>query len=134
METTGAANIGMMMAEALSADAIKMTKTKQPLVSDSTLNVLHKEIMGFVAEKMTAKGGIMDMVVTIYDKHLTQQDIRDLLAFYETPLGKKIIRVMPQVMQESIHEGEKLAKSFGPEIDQRIRMALKREGVQLQGR
>ncbi|OGR38231.1 MAG: hypothetical protein A2051_05350 [Desulfovibrionales bacterium GWA2_65_9] len=133
METTGSASLGMQIAEAFSTNAIKRIKANQPLVSDSTLNVLHKEIMGFMAEKMSAPGGIMDMIVTIYAKHLTHQDIRDILVFYETPVGKKTIRIMPQVMQETIQESEKLAKSFGPEMEQRIRVALKREGVQLKG-
>ena len=70
MESTGSAKLGMQMAEALSKNAIKMIKANQPLVSESTLNVLHKEIMAFMAEKMSAPGGIMDMIVSIYAQML----------------------------------------------------------------
>ena len=133
MESTGSAKLGMQMAEALSKNAIKMIKANQPLVSESTLNVLHKEIMAFMAEKMSAPGGIMDMIVSIYARHLTHQDIRDILAFYESPVGQKTIRIMPQLMQESMQGSEKLMETYGPEINQRIRAVLKREGVQLKG-
>ena len=133
MESTGSAKLGMQMAEALSKNAIKMIKANQPLVSDSTLNALHKEIMDFMAEKISAPDGIMDMIVTIYAKHLTHQDIREILAFYETPVGQKTIRIMPQLMQETMQGSEKLMETYGPEINQRIRAVLKREGVQLKG-
>ena len=133
METTGSAKLGLQMAEALSQNAIKTIKANQPLVSDSTLTVLHREIMGFMAEKISAPGGIMDMIVTIYAKHLTHQDIREILAFYETPVGQKTIRIMPQLMQETMQGSEKLMETYGPEINQRIRAVLKREGVQLKG-
>ena len=40
----------------------------------------------------------MNLLVPIYDKHWTDEDVKGLILFYETPLGQKMITVLPQVM------------------------------------
>ena len=134
MEVTGSGNLGLQMAEAFSKNAVLMIKTLQPKVPDRALEAVRKEIMDLVGEKMSGPGGLMEQVLPIYDRNLTHQDIRDILAFYETSAGRKTIQVMPQIMRESMQAGEKLGKTLGPEIERRVSAALKREGVQLKVR
>jgi hypothetical protein len=38
---------------------------------------------------------VMPRVVDIYVKHFTHDEVRALLDFYTTPVGRKVIRVMP---------------------------------------
>ncbi|NRB08638.1 MAG: DUF2059 domain-containing protein [Richelia sp.] len=38
----------------------------------------------------------------LYSKDFTNEEIKGLIAFYETPLGRKTISVMPKLLQESI--------------------------------
>jgi uncharacterized protein len=46
---------------------------------------------------------IMDgIIVTIYDKYYTLDEINDLIAFYKTPTGKKTLKVMQPIMVETI--------------------------------
>lgn len=61
------------------------------------------------------KGGIaytyMERItIRTYRKHFTLQDMNDLLAFYKTPIGKKMSLVMPVITIESALEGGKLGK------------------------
>ena len=44
-------------------------------------------------------------IIPIYLKHFTADDIKHLIAFYESPFGKKVTRVMPQILQESNEAG-----------------------------
>lgn len=46
-------------------------------------------------------------VVRIYAAHFTRQDIRDLITFYQSPIGQKLIREQPAVMSESMTAGQK---------------------------
>src|SRR5262245_46700277 len=39
---------------------------------------------------------LLDSMVPIYDKYLTQDDIKGVIAFYESPVGKKFVEVIPQ--------------------------------------
>jgi hypothetical protein len=53
---------------------------------------------------------VVNLLVPIYDKHLTDEDVKGLILFYETPLGQKMITVLPQVMAESQEAGRKWAR------------------------
>lgn len=45
----------------------------------------------------------------IYSKVYTDQEIELLLAFYDTPVGRKSLTTMPQVMAECMQVGQKLS-------------------------
>ncbi len=47
-----------------------------------------------------------EKVIPIYDRHLSHEEIRGLIQFYETPLGRRLVKVLPQIMQESMAAGE----------------------------
>jgi len=44
---------------------------------------------------------IKPKMVDLYTKTFTEQELSDLVKFYESPLGKKVLREMPRVTQES---------------------------------
>lgn len=43
---------------------------------------------------------LMEQLVTIYDKHYTDQEIKGLLQFYGSPLGQKAAAEMPKINRE----------------------------------
>ncbi|REJ77988.1 MAG: DUF2059 domain-containing protein [Acidobacteria bacterium] len=45
---------------------------------------------------------IDDVIVPLYDRHFTENEIRELVDFYRTPTGKKLIRITPQLTDESL--------------------------------
>jgi uncharacterized protein len=44
---------------------------------------------------------IQESLYPIYDKVYTEQELKDLIAFYGTPTGKKVIETMPQLFAEA---------------------------------
>jgi uncharacterized protein len=38
----------------------------------------------------------------MYDRHFSEGELKDILAFYQSPTGKRTIQVMPQLVQESL--------------------------------
>lgn len=67
---------------------------------------------------------LIELIVPIYDKHFTHEDVKGLIEFYQTPVGKKLIAVQPLLTQESQQAGEK----WGMEIGQKVAERLKEEG------
>lgn len=65
----------------------------------------------------------VELIVPIYDKHLTHDDIRAMLAFYETPTGKKVIQVLPVVTQESMEVGQAWGARIGEQIVRELQEA-----------
>jgi len=61
---------------------------------------------------------VTDAMVTIYAKNFSMEDIRGLIQFYETPLGKRVVQTMPQVNQQS--------QQTGVEMDQKAALSVLR--------
>ncbi|MGF1513995.1 MAG: DUF2059 domain-containing protein [Elainellaceae cyanobacterium] len=49
----------------------------------------------------------------VYDQYLTEADLRGLIAFYETPLGEKLVSVQPQLLEASM---ARAGEMFTPQI------------------
>ena len=70
-------------------------------------------------DRFTAKVDIHELeslLVSVYDKHLTDEEIDAMLEFYRTPVGRSIISKMPAVMEESMAVGEKWGRGIAEEI------------------
>ncbi|MNL09376.1 hypothetical protein D3C87_1301360 [compost metagenome] len=68
-----------------------------------------------------AIGQLINMILPIYQKHLTEADLKGLIVFYETPLGKKYAEKIPLITQESMLAGQEWGKQIGEKILNKIR-------------
>lgn len=55
----------------------------------------------------------IDMAAAAYDKYLTDEDIKALIAFYQTPLGQKTLTILPQMSAELQQEGFRVGEQAG---------------------
>ena len=58
---------------------------------------------GFIAEfKRIAKpADLVELIVPIYSKHLTEGDVDALIAFYKSPAGQRFVGAQPEITRES---------------------------------
>lgn len=59
-------------------------------------------------------------VVAIYARHFTREDIAALVAFYQSPVGKKLVAEQPVILQESMAAGQ----AWGMQAAQRVTLRL----------
>lgn len=64
---------------------------------------------------------IVDLIVPVYQKHLTEEDIRGVIAFYKTPVGKKFAEKTPVITQESMAAGQVWGKTIGENVVRKLR-------------
>ncbi|HWM94638.1 MAG TPA: DUF2059 domain-containing protein [Thermoanaerobaculia bacterium] len=62
----------------------------------------------------------VELGVPIYDKHFTQEEIRELIAFYETPIGRKLTVKLPVITQESMAAGQKWGEEIAKKVMERL--------------
>ncbi|MEM6471942.1 MAG: DUF2059 domain-containing protein [Planctomycetota bacterium] len=48
---------------------------------------------------------LIDLTVPVYEKHLTHDDVKQLIKFYESPVGRKLVKVQPLIVQDSMQIG-----------------------------
>ena len=53
---------------------------------------------------------MVDAMVPIYQKHLTKEDLDGILAFYASPVGQKLQREQPAMMQEGMQVGAEIGR------------------------
>ena len=55
-----------------------------------------------------------DFTASIANKYFTEDELRDLIAFYRTPTGQKSISVLPRIFAES---SSQLRQAIGPQVE-----------------
>ncbi len=56
---------------------------------------------------------LIKLVIPVYDKYLSDEDIKGMIQFYSTPLGKKMIDVLPKLTAESNEAGQRWGQQMG---------------------
>lgn len=56
---------------------------------------------------------MLDMAIPGYDKYFSDDEIKGLIAFYQTPLGQKAMQVLPGLSAELQSQGSKWGQELG---------------------
>jgi hypothetical protein len=64
---------------------------------------------------------LVNLVLPIYQKHLTEADLLSVIAFYETPAGKKFAEKTPLITQESMVAGQEWGKQIGQKVVDKLK-------------
>lgn len=59
---------------------------------------------------------LLDIYEPIYKKHLTISDLKQIIKFYESPVGKKLTQATPEMLVESMEAGAELGQKLSEEI------------------
>jgi hypothetical protein len=104
---TGSAELGIQVGKQLMANFSKAF----PDVSQDFWDGFMKEIK---------PNDLINLIIPIYEKHYTAEEIKELIAFYKTPVGKKTIAVLPQITADSMKAGQ----AWGKEIAKKVMKQL----------
>jgi uncharacterized protein len=56
-------------------------------------------------QSRVSAGQIDDAIIPIYSQHFSLEDIQGMTQFYESPLGQRAVKTMPQIYQEAQKAG-----------------------------
>lgn len=74
---------------------------------------------------------LVDMSARIYASHFTEAELKQLLAFYQSPVGRKAITEEPKALDESMASGGQWGENLSDEVVVRIRDEMKKRGHDL---
>lgn len=94
---------------------LELTGTRQMMTQalDQMMAAMAGSLPGLTAKDLEVLRGEMNIeelegdVVLIYAAHFTREDVGQLIAFYQSPIGQKLIKEQPAVMSESMTAGQK---------------------------
>ena len=129
LEVTGAGKLGAQIANMAAGQIIDTLRTAQPRVPQRAADVVKEVLSTEFSAAFDSPGGLHGTIVNMYAKHFTHEEIKGLLAFYATDLGRKAITEMPALAQESAAAGQAWAIANMPRINGVLQSRLRAEGL-----
>ena len=71
---------------------------------------------------------VQDEVAKLYAQHFTEAEMKKMLAFYESPVGRKVLTEQPKVVDGSMHFAQDWANKLSEEVTGMMRDELKKRG------
>jgi hypothetical protein len=60
--------------------------------------------------------GFTDTTVAIYARHFTTEDVEGMIKFYESPVGQKVLKELPDAQQESFSSSQDAARQAAMKV------------------
>ena len=123
-------NVGVMYANAVPGlvDRTKGTLTQANINYQKDLN----EVALIVAKNLAGREKeITDGMAQAYTVEFTEQELKDLVAFYKTPLGVKLLNNEPRAIQASMAFMNQWAQSFAEIVNGQFRTEMKKRGKEI---
>jgi hypothetical protein len=91
-----------------------------------------EEVAVIVARSLAGREKeIGDGMAQIYARDFTEQELKDLLAFYKTPLGQKLITQEPKTVQASMAYMNQWGQSFAEIVNGQFRAEMRKRGKEI---
>ncbi len=106
--------------------AEELIQEKAPTATPEQKEQIRKMVSEEIAQALgpPAIREMMEATVPVYQRHLSKSDLQAMVAFYSSPVGQKLLRVQPVMMQESMQAAagiqERIARGVFLKIDERM--------------
>ncbi|HZT25999.1 MAG TPA: DUF2059 domain-containing protein [Pseudolabrys sp.] len=74
---------------------------------------------------------ITDEVAKLYATNFSEQELKDILTFYQSPTGQKLLKTQPKVIDASMAFAQTWANKLSDEVIAKMRDEMKKKGHQL---
>ena len=96
---------------------------KLPPGGEEAAAAFQREIIDWFSEFFVWEQ-MRDLYVDIYVDVFTEDELKELIRFYQSPLGQKVLKKMPELMQKSIEKTQALLQSKMPEFQKRLQKTI----------
>ena len=127
--------LGMKNAAGMYSQAVPniVQQTKDQLLS-TNLNYQKdlNEVAAIVAQKLAGREKeIGEGMAQIYCNEFTEKELVDLVAFYKSPLGQKLLAAEPRAIQYSMSYMNGWAQNFAEIVNGEFRAEMRKRGKQI---
>jgi hypothetical protein len=129
-EILAAKNAGAMYASAV-PNIVQQTK-EQLLQTNLNYQKDLNEVAVIVAQTFAGKEKeIGDGMALVYANEFTEQELKDLVTFYRSPLGQKLLSAEPRAIQFSMSFMNQWAQNFAETVNAQFRAEMRKRGKQI---
>ena len=129
MTITGQAQTGAQLGMMFSNAFLNGFKQNQKILPPRVIEIV-REVVNTELVKAVDSSDMKDKQIALYARYFTHADVKALIAFYESDLGRKTIENMPHLIREGAAIGEEWAKSAMPGVMKTLESRLQAEGFE----
>lgn len=107
-------------------NAIKQTN---PNASTEALSVIDQEVRQAINKELSPGGAYLEKIIEIHQLHYSEEDVRYLISFYQSHLGRKVINSLGLIQSEMQKFGEIWRPRFNVDLSDRINSRFKERGL-----
>ena len=74
----------------------------------------------FLAKAQDHLNELTEAIAAIYATDFTADELHDIIAFYRTPTGQKLISRQPEIAQQSMMMGQQLGRQIARDVQQEL--------------
>jgi hypothetical protein len=74
---------------------------------------------------------ITNEVAKVYAQHFTEAELKEILVFYKSPVGRKMVTEEPKAIEQSLKAAQDWAAKFSDVVLERFRVEMKKKGYDL---
>jgi hypothetical protein len=90
------------------------------------------EVAVIIAQKFAGRQKEIDTgMASVYATEFTEQELKDLVTFYKTPLGQKLLAAEPKAIQLSIGYVNQWAQQFSSTVETEFRAEMRKRGKEI---
>jgi hypothetical protein len=93
----------------------KMLKEQKSQVPDEVWTQFEKSFLDASQEEL------LEILVPIYQKHISLSDLKAVIVFYQSPAGKRFSEKTPLIMQESMQAGQQWGIRLAEQFDKKLK-------------
>lgn len=64
---------------------------------------------------------LIELIVPIYDRNLSHDDVRALLTFYSSPAGQRFLKALPEIQRESHVAGQRWGLQLTRQVEEQVK-------------
>jgi uncharacterized protein len=131
LEITGIRAIPDQIAVNTVQSMVQGVRQLDPKFPDKGFQVMRASMVEGLNAKIDVAGGLIEQVTLVYHNAFSAAEISELVKFYQSSVGKKMLATQSKVNSETFQSAMKWADSLSGDIDQRMDAALKKENLKL---
>ncbi len=93
-------------------------------------STLHESLMQILPEFQTADASVLADLAHVLASKMSEQELKDTLAFFESETGKKYLAVQPVLLQELAISAQAWRPKLANDMMSRLRDEMKKKGYQ----
>ena len=131
LEVTGAQAAGEQVAYAIAQETLGAIAATGAEITEQIQQIVVDEALGQFPQQFGDIQYLTELYAPLYSEHLTEQDLDELVAFYQSPVGQKTLAALPIIGQSGAMALQQASYEQVPAFQQKVDEKMRAAGIVL---